>query len=103
MAAVPLPDWRTLLATDNQDRTVRLWDPATTGKQDGEVSIGESIEGMCRAQLMLIVTAGVSVRLCDSEALTRTAPPVARRPSGPPTATATSTPTGPGCSCQPAA
>jgi WD40 repeat protein len=29
LAAVPLPDGRTLLATGGYDRTLRLWDPAT--------------------------------------------------------------------------
>ena len=34
VAAVPLPDGRTLLATGSADRTVRLWDP-TTGTPSG--------------------------------------------------------------------
>jgi len=29
VAAVPLPDWRILLATGSDDGMLRLWDPAT--------------------------------------------------------------------------
>ena len=37
VAAVPLPDGTTLLATAGADRTVRLWDPAT-GNPRGELT-----------------------------------------------------------------
>ncbi|WP_309114626.1 hypothetical protein, partial [Saccharothrix sp.] len=39
VAAVPMPDGHTLIATGSSDTTVRLWDPAT-GTQVGDPLTG---------------------------------------------------------------
>ncbi len=60
VAAVPLPDGRTLLATGSDDHTVRLWDP-TTGAPAGETLLDATVRSICGAGGSLIVAAGDSL------------------------------------------
>ena len=71
VAAVLLPDGRTLLATGSDDRTVRLWDPAT-GTPVGDPLTGHtaSVEAMGgaaarRADPTATGSANGTVRLWD--------------------------------------
>jgi WD40 repeat protein len=72
MAAVEVPDGRTLLATASRDRSVRLWDPAT------RTTVGEPMTGHTGT-----VRAMAVVRIPDGRTLLATANRSARtRSSG---------------------
>nr|WP_281245051.1 hypothetical protein [Lentzea albida] len=62
VAAVPVPDGRTLLATSGWDQTVRLWDPATG------LRVGDRLTG----HISWLVSV-VSVPLPDGRTLVATA------------------------------
>ncbi|SES41452.1 hypothetical protein, partial [Lentzea albida] len=63
VAAVPLPDGRTLLATASHDATVRLWDPATQA-QLKELDVGTPVYAIATWRQDMITVAmsdGVAV------------------------------------------
>jgi WD40 repeat protein len=69
VAAVLLPDGRTLLATGSNDHTVRLWDP-TTGATVHSVSLGQSVRclaavgsGLCVGTLQTMLFLDLHVML----------------------------------------